>query len=227
MTWKILTAATFAAAMVEPAIAQTIPTGPLPGTVDSTAAARNDRAQVEGYNRIVNEGVKVSSPGDRRAAKRKNGPILATPADFVPGAAVRDKNGVQVATIKELDEDGAVVSADNRLTKLPINSFGKDSAGLMIGISADEFRAAIANTSVPAVQESKIVDATAADMTPGTVIRDSEGVPIGTVEKVLDTGVVVVTDGKKVKMALNSFAKDEKGLMIGITASELKAAINK
>jgi len=52
-------------------------------------------------------------------------------------------------------------------------------------------------------------------------------VPIGTVEKVLDTGVVVVTDGKKVKMALNSFAKDEKGLMIGITASELKAAINK
>lgn len=227
MTWKIITAAALIAAMVDPAIAQG-PAAPLPGTVDGAAAARNNRSQVEGYNRIVNEGVKVDNPNDRRAVRKKKGPALATRADFVAGASVRDKNGVQIATIQELQADGAVVSADNRMAKLPLESFGKDDTGLLVGITADEFRAAIASTSVPAgPQEPTIVDATPADMTPGAVIRDSEGVQVATVDKLVDNGVLVITEGKKVRMALNSFAKDDKGLMIGITASELKAAINK
>jgi hypothetical protein len=116
--------------------------------------------------------------------------------------------------------------AGNRLAKLPINAFGKDQAGLMIGITAAEFQNAIAGTSVPVPsKEPEVVAVTAADVNPGAEIRDSEGVPIGTVDKLVDNGVVVLTDGKKVKLALNSFAKDEKGLMIGITASEFKAKI--
>jgi hypothetical protein len=62
-------------------------------------------------------------------------------------------------------------------------------------------------------------------MTPGAAIRDSEGVQIGTVDELVETGVIVLTDGRKVKLAVESFGKDEQGLLIGITASEFRALI--
>lgn len=231
MDWKILVAAGLIAGTTAPALAQQgggAPAAPAPGTTDSAVASRTTREQQEGYNRVINQGVKVTNAEDKPGAKKKRkGPVPAAAADITVGAAVRDKNGVQIATIEKLEADGAVVKSGEKLAKLPLDAFGKDDAGLLIGITADEFQAAIAQTAVPVRQEPEIVDATAADMAPGAAVRDSEGVPIGTVEKLVADGVILLTDGKKVKLAIKSFAKDEQGLLIGITASEFKAIINK
>ncbi|WP_427967939.1 hypothetical protein [Altererythrobacter sp.] len=227
MQWKPLITIAILAAASSPAVAQLAPPeAPAPGTVDGAAAARGNREQLEGYNRVVNQGVKVSNADDERRDKRnKKGPQLAGAADFTAGATVRDKYGVHIATIEAIDETGVIVKSDMRLAKLPQEAFGKDDAGLMLGISAHEFRAAIAETSVPVAEEPKIVEATVADMVNGAPVRDSEGVEFGKIDRLVENGVVMDMDGRKVRLKLKSFAKDEEGLMIGITASELKALL--
>ena len=231
MKWKIVATLAFVFGVGSPALPQQGPpassqVSPAPGTADSAAVSRTAREQQEGYNRIVNEGVKITNADDEVSRKtRARGPAAATATDIALGAAVRDRNGLQIATINGIEADGAVVRAGDRLAKLPLHAFGKDDEGLLIGLTADEFQAAIAETSIPVPQEVRIVDATAADMTPGAAIRDSEGAPIGTVDSLAEDGVVVLTGGKKVKLAVASFAKDDQGLLIGITASEFNAII--
>jgi hypothetical protein len=232
MKWKIVAVVALAAGTSTTASAQQGPpassaVSPAPGTVDSAAVSRTAREQQEGYNRVVNEGVKITNADDEGTGKiRKRGPAAATADDIQLGAGVRDSKGLQVATIDRIEADGAVVRAGDRLAKLPLHAFGKDDQGLLIGLTADEFRAAIAATSIPVPQEVRIVDATAADMTPGAAVRDSEGVAIGTVDSLAEDGVVVLTGGKKVKLAIASFAKDDQGLLIGITVNEFNAIIS-
>ena len=187
--------------------------------------AAANRAVDSDYNTLAGRGVSVTdkSRADSRQP-RQRGPVAALAADLTVGATVRDKNGLQIATVEGLEADGAIVKAGERLAKLPLDAFGKDDAGLLIAITAVEFQAAIAQTSVPvAPEEPEVVAATADDMKPGLAVRDSEGVAFGVIEQLLDSGVVVLMDGRKVKLAVDSFGKDENGLMIGITLGELKA----
>lgn len=191
--------------------------------VQDVAAA--NREVDSDYNTLAGRGVEVI---DKSRADSKQKTALAAPAaavDLVAGASVRDVNGTPIATIETLEADGAVVRSEGRLAKLPLDAFGKDDAGLLLAITADEFRAAVAQTAVPAQQEPQFVAATPSDMIPGAAIRDIDGVPVATVAELVESGVVVLADGKKVKLGLESFAKDESGLLIGITASEFKAAI--
>jgi hypothetical protein len=208
--------------------------GPPPGAAQTNGirsqdvAAANRQADAD-YNTLAGRGVEVTSDKSRANSKQKV-PLAqpAAAADLMVGASVRDVSGAPVATIERLEADGAVVRSEDRLAKLPLHAFGKDAAGLMLGITAAEFRAAIADTSIAAVeQEPQIVAATAADIMLGAGIRDSEDVLIGTVDSLSEDGVIVVTDGKKVKLPVNSFGKDEQGLVIGITASEFKAIIGR
>jgi len=193
--------------------------------VQDVAAA--NRAVDADYNTLAGRGVAVTNKNrDGARPGGPSGPVAALAADLTVGATVRDRNGAQIATVEGLEADGAVVKAGDRLAKLPLDAFGKDDAGLLLGITAVEFQAAIAASSVPVpVEEPEIADATAADMTPGAAVRDIEGVPIGTVQEMVESGVILLIDGRKVKLALDSFAKDEDGLLIGITAAEFKAMI--
>jgi hypothetical protein len=188
--------------------------------------AAANRAVDSDYNTLAGRGVEVTSDKSR-ANSRPRGPVVALAADFIVGASVRDRNGAQIATVEGLETDGAVVKAGDRLAKLPLDAFGKDDAGLLLGITAAEFQAAIAQSSVPATaaQAEEFADAAPSDMLPGASVRDIDGVPIGTVEEMIDSGVILLIDGRKVKLALDSFAKDEDGLLIGVTASEFKAMI--
>ena len=230
MAWKIVAAIALIAGTSAQVLAQGLPAPPgqpSPTSPDSAAAARDNREQQESYNRLLHQGVPINEADRQRSARNKHkGPVPATTADLVAGAAVRDKAGLQIATVERLEADGAVVRAGDRLAKIPVDAFGKDDGGLLIAITADEFRTAIAQTSVPVPQEQpQVAAATAADMAPGATVRDSEGVPIGTVDSVVESGVILLTDGRKVKLAVDSLGKDAKGLQIGITASELKAMI--
>ena len=149
MQWKATLTIAILAMAVSPASAQVAgpPEPPAAGSVDGAAAARGNREQVEGYNRIANQGVKISNADEKRSKKKVAEP--AGVADFLTGAPLRDKFGVQIASIESFDETGVIVKADDRLAKLPQNAFGKDDKGLLLAISADEFRAAIAASSVP------------------------------------------------------------------------------
>jgi hypothetical protein len=68
----------------------------------------------------------------------------ATAADVKAGAAVRDNKGVQVATMVELQGTNVVLDTGQTKIAVPMTFLAKDSQGLMLTITADQFNAAIA-----------------------------------------------------------------------------------
>ena len=76
------------------------------------------------------------------------------------------------------------------------------------------------------------VHATAADITAGAQVRDIKGVPIGTIatlasnEIVADPNQAVIDTGHgKIGVPLSGFGKDDKGLMLSITAAKFNELV--
>jgi hypothetical protein len=71
------------------------------------------------------------------------------------------------------------------------------------------------------------IPATAADIKAGAALRDVKGVPVGTIDSVTDQQVIVKTGATKIGVPLAAFGKDDKGLLLGITAQQFNDAIAK
>lgn len=69
--------------------------------------------------------------------------------------------------------------------------------------------------------------ATAADIKAGAALRDVKGVPIGSIVSVDDKQAVVDTGQTKIGVPLIGFGKDDKGLLLNITADQFNQAIAK
>jgi len=78
------------------------------------------------------------------AAPAKPAPRSATAADVVAGAALRDVDGQPVGKITGVYPDGATVDTGKTKVKLPLDAFGVDSSGLVIGITAQKLDEIIA-----------------------------------------------------------------------------------
>lgn len=74
-------------------------------------------------------------------------------------------------------------------------------------------------------RHSAAVAATAADIKAGSSLRDVKGVGIGTVASVDSDGVVVDTGQTKIKVPLMAFGKDDRGLLLAITAAKFNELI--
>jgi len=79
-----------------------------------------------------------------------------------------------------------------------------------------------ATTSTPAA--GAVVAATKEDIKAGLAVLDQQGGSVGTVESVTDDGAIVSTGSTRVQLPFNSFGKNDQGLVIGMTKSELEAA---
>lgn len=95
------------------------------------------------------------------------------------------------------------------------------AASLAVSLTANT---APAQTPTTAAQP---VAATAADIKPAASIRDVNGAPVGTVVSGTDQQVVVDTGQTKIGVPLNLFRKDDKGLLLGVTAQQFNDAIAK
>ena len=69
------------------------------------------------------------------------------------------------------------------------------------------------------------VPATAADITAGASLRDIKGVPIGTIASVDSNQAVVDTGQTKIGVPLMAFGKDDKGLLLGMTADKFNQLV--
>lgn len=81
-------------------------------------------------------------------------------------------------------------------------------------------------------KHQSVVAATAADIKPGVQIRDIKGTPVGAVatlasnETVSDPNQVVVDTGQtKIAVPLSAFGKDDKGLLLSITADKFNQLV--
>lgn len=93
------------------------------------------------FNELV---TKAHAQTAAAAIPAKPAPRTATKADIVTGAALRDVDGQAVGKITGVYADGATVDTGKTKVKLPLDAFGVDSSGLMIGITAQKLNEIIA-----------------------------------------------------------------------------------
>lgn len=137
----IVSALALSAVATSPALALQGAPAVLPGTVDSAKAANASRNDSSSYNRTAGD-------HNQRVIKGKARP--ATAADIVAGRPLRDIKGNRIGIIEAVDADSAVVATDTGKVKLPLNAFGKDDIGLLLGISAAKFRSLVAEATAGA-----------------------------------------------------------------------------
>ena len=77
------------------------------------------------------------------------------------------------------------------------------------------------------VRHQPAVAATAADIKAGAALRDIKGVPIGTVVSVDAEQAVVDTGQTKIGVPLVAFGKDDRGLMLAMTADKFGELVAK
>ena len=110
----------------------------VPGTVDSLKATTARQADRSGYNSAVSQ----FSP---RGVKGNAVPAVA--ADIIPGRPLRDIKGEPIARVDAVDAEGVIVATGATKVRLPLNAFGKDDIGLLLGITATKFRSLVAKVT--------------------------------------------------------------------------------
>lgn len=78
---------------------------------------------------------------DRAAAAARSGGHArpATAAEIVAGSAVSDSTGVAIGTIESVGADGAVVASGTTRVRVPLDAFGINRHGLLLGITKAQF----------------------------------------------------------------------------------------
>jgi hypothetical protein len=109
--------------------------------VDPVRATAAQQAERAAYNSAIGQ---LSQPSPRGV---KGAPVPAAAADVVAGRPLRDIKGEPIARVDAVDAQGVVVVAGNTRVRLPLNPFGKDDLGLLLGITADKFRALVAKAT--------------------------------------------------------------------------------
>jgi hypothetical protein len=116
---------------------------PTPGSGDSTKITSDNREANATYSqRMGSADLKPSSTSDR---PKKHSAIKASLADIKAGASLRDLKGVQIGTIVSADANQVIVDTGQTKIGVPLIGFGKDDQGLVLNMTADQFKQAIAN----------------------------------------------------------------------------------
>lgn len=87
--------------------------------------------------------------------------------------------------------------------------------------AGDQIPKAAEHASKPGIA----VPATAADIKVGAAIRDNKGVSIGTVVSVDASQAVVDTGQTKIGVPIIAFGKDDRGLLLGMTAEKFNQLV--
>lgn len=119
------------------------PAAPLPGSGNGVGMADSLREENASYNRVIGKvgANPVAEETAKRSARAK--PVPATPADVVPGAAVRDVAGAALGKVESIDGDSAILVYSSGKIRFPLVGFGKDSQGLLINLSTKDFLALV------------------------------------------------------------------------------------
>jgi len=132
-------------------------TQPLPGQPSdayhrTTENAGNERA-LDAPGEQLRRGVEQAMGKRAAEAARKGGrPRPAKADEIVAGAAVADSAGSPVGTIETVAAEGAVVATAAGKVKVPLEAFGKNRNGLLLGISKDEFDKVVAGANASAAR---------------------------------------------------------------------------
>jgi len=154
--FPIAVSAAFAGASAANAQAEPValmPAGAGSPRVQDLAASR--RQFDNDYNILAGRGVQVTNMdrADRKASLMRSAAVPATAADIKAGAPVRDVKGASIGVVGTLaanqvaDPDSIVVDTGQNKVGVPLSAFGKDDDGLMLSITAQNFRQLVAQAT--------------------------------------------------------------------------------
>jgi preprotein translocase subunit YajC len=151
--------------------AQAPATAPAAGAVVTTGATVYDTSggvvgtveSTDGTNAVVNTGTVKAAIPLTSLGKGAQGPVLAmtkaqleaaagqqqaqASADFkaklVPGATVYGTGGTQLGTIKSVDASGVTLTTADGDAVLPVTGFGPGPQGILLGMTAEQLKAAM------------------------------------------------------------------------------------
>lgn len=140
----------------------------------------------------------------------------AQPVGAAVGMPVKDSAGGEVGTVQSVDGQFVVIRTDRHEVRLPMSSLTPHQGRLLIGMTRADLNA----------QVDRMLAQSAAAIAPGATVRGSGGVEVATVEAVEGELVTLkLMSGELVRLPKSGVAAGPDGLVIGMTAAELKAAV--
>ena len=116
------------------------PSAPASSTAADDAATRSMSAERRWQTDAVRD-------AERPASSRKNASRPAKAEELTAGATIADNKGVELGYIKSVEPDGVVVATTAGQIKVPADAFGKNSKGLLIGMSKADFDKLVAQAT--------------------------------------------------------------------------------
>lgn len=144
----------------------------------------------------------------------------ATPTPTV-GAKVFGPDKAEVGTIEKVEGGNAVVNTGTQRATLPMTAFGANaSGGLLISMTKAQLDSAVA------AAEAQAASTMMASLTPDAPIKSSDGVLVGSVQKVEGDNVTIdLAEGSAITLQKEYLMADSTGLKVKMTDAAFKAAV--
>lgn len=142
-----------------------------------------------------------------------------TPTPTV-GAKVFGPDKAEVGTIEKVEGGNAIVNTGTNRATLPMSAFGSNASGLLISMTKAQLDSAVA------AAEAQASSAMTASLTPDAPIKSSDGVLVGSVQKVEGDNVTIdLAEGSAITLQKEYLMADSTGLKVKMTDADFKAAV--
>jgi len=143
----------------------------------------------------------------------------AAAPELVVGGTVYDPQGGEVGTIEKLVGGNVVLSTGKNSATLASSAFVKGPNGPVIGMTREQLDAAVEQVA------AKADAAMAAALVPGAEVRSTDGVVVGSVEKIEGENVFVKLTEGAITLKKEHLMADDNGLKLFMTAEQFRAAV--
>lgn len=140
-------------------------------------------------------------------------------AAVTTGATVYDTSGGVVGTVESTDGTNAVVNTGTVKAAIPLTSLGKGAQGPVLAMTKAQLEAAAGQQQAQASADFK------SKLVPGATVYGTGGSQLGTIKSVDASGVTLTTADGPVVLPTTGFGPGPQGVMLGMTAAQLKAAM--
>lgn len=140
-------------------------------------------------------------------------------ATVATGATVYDTSGGVVGTVESTDGTNAVVNTGTVKAAIPLTSLGQGAQGPVLAMTKAQLEAAAGQQQAQASADFK------SKLVPGATVYGTGGTQLGTIKSVDASGVTLTTADGPVVLPVNGFGPGPQGIVLGMTAAQLKAAM--
>lgn len=146
-------------------------------------------------------------------------PAQRAPVPVAPGTQVRDPDGALVGTVVGSTDLAIIIDTGRVRTAFAPSAFSPSPDGLLFAMTKAQVE------SLVEVQAAERRAAMSPLMKPGSTVLDRNGQPVGAISEVGRDSLVVLIDGKPVRMPIGAVVSRGEALVLGMSLVEIKAAL--